>query len=433
MGKYNGNTEFVVKSKTGTLRFWDCFSDTFKSHSMKDVEKLFMSGMAGTTPPPDQALLGWQKPWLYARAFILLFILAVISFFLEIYSNIQLFELIGSSVIPLTMLVFMWEMNIYRNIPLYMVVFMFVAGGILSILFTVMNTNVRYILADSGFAMNLMNGVLEEGAKLLAIVIFVLAGRGKFRGILPGLLIGCAVGAGFSAFESWQYFDNSGGNMFNMLLRAVISPGSHPIWAAMYGGGLIAYSGKITVKSFTSKIFLVTIASAIGLHTLWNTSAETNYALMIITALIIIAWVILGKLFALGVTQASSGVYSQPVPSVPYAPSAQPAPKAVDTFAQLYFLSGSFTGKSIPVNHTLTIGRDPNKCNLIMGAETKGISRVHCRLSFSNGTLVIEDLGSSGGTYLENGERINPGVKKALRSGQKVYLGSRSVMFEIRM
>jgi RsiW-degrading membrane proteinase PrsW (M82 family) len=410
---------------------------------MADAEKLFMSGMSGTTPLPDRAVASWQKPWLYARAFVLFIILTLLSYYLAKESGIQLFSLIGSSVIPLTVLVFVWEMNIYRNIPLYMVVLMFICGGIFSILFTLLNAEVRNLLSDSVLAVNFMNGVLEEGAKLLTIVIFALLGRGKYRGILPGMLIGCAVGSGFAVFESWQYFDNYGGSIQLMFIRAVSSPGTHAVWAAMYGGGLLADSGTIGAKNFTSKIFLITFGAAVGLHTLWNTLAGST---LILIGLIVAAWVIMIKLFSLGVSQAANGGNSFSRPHGNYAPQAnyaqpqanyaQPqanyaAPIMAAAEYSITFINGTFAGKTIPISGTITIGRDPSYCNLIMDAGTGGISRVHCRLFVSNGLLIIEDLGSSSGTFLESGERVTQGIQKVLQRGQKVYLGSRNVMFSV--
>lgn len=69
---------------------------------------------------------------------------------------------------------------------------------------------------------------------------------------------------------------------------------------------------------------------------------------------------------------------------------------------QLAFL-GSSTKHSIAIGDNFTIGRS-SKCNLILN-EHKEISGTHCKLSFKENQLTIEDLNSTNGTFV-NGARI---------------------------
>jgi hypothetical protein len=73
----------------------------------------------------------------------------------------------------------------------------------------------------------------------------------------------------------------------------------------------------------------------------------------------------------------------------------------------------------------LTIGRDSASGIAINDAE---ISRKHARLTFQGGKYVIEDLGSTNGTFV-NGQRLASPV--VLKSGDVVSLGEQIVlMFE---
>ena len=70
----------------------------------------------------------------------------------------------------------------------------------------------------------------------------------------------------------------------------------------------------------------------------------------------------------------------------------------------------------------LTIGRDSSNSVAINDAE---ISRKHARLTFQGGKYVIEDLGSTNGTFV-NGQRLVSAV--VLKSGDVVSFGEQIVL-----
>jgi hypothetical protein len=55
-------------------------------------------------------------------------------------------------------------------------------------------------------------------------------------------------------------------------------------------------------------------------------------------------------------------------------------------------------------------------------AYENGVSRLHAVIRHNNGNIIIMDLGSSNGTYL-NGTRLMPNVEQPLRHGDIVALG----------
>ncbi len=70
----------------------------------------------------------------------------------------------------------------------------------------------------------------------------------------------------------------------------------------------------------------------------------------------------------------------------------------------------------------LVIGRDSSSSIAINDAE---VSRKHARLNFQGGKYVIEDLGSTNGTFV-NGQRVSAAV--VLKSGDVVSLGEQIVL-----
>ena len=93
--------------------------------------------------------------------------------------------------------------------------------------------------------------------------------------------------------------------------------------------------------------------------------------------------------------------------------------------AQFQFVmrSGPTPGVTFPLEgDQLIIGRDASNSVAINDAE---ISRKHSRLSFQGGKYVLEDLGSTNGTFV-NGQRLAGPV--VLKPGDVVSLGEQIVL-----
>ena len=88
-------------------------------------------------------------------------------------------------------------------------------------------------------------------------------------------------------------------------------------------------------------------------------------------------------------------------------------------------LGGDFSGLMFRVTASgLTIGRDPGNCQIVFPAEAAEVSRRHCSLQYEvdSQVFILEDLGSSNGTFLSDGSRIEPGKRYPLRSGERFAL-----------
>lgn len=93
--------------------------------------------------------------------------------------------------------------------------------------------------------------------------------------------------------------------------------------------------------------------------------------------------------------------------------------------AQFQFVmrSGPTPGVTFPLDgDQLTIGRDSTNAVAINDAE---VSRKHARLTFQGGKFVLEDLGSTNGTFV-NGQRLAGAA--VLKPGDVISLGEQIVL-----
>ncbi|HEY6770917.1 MAG TPA: FHA domain-containing protein [Solirubrobacterales bacterium] len=86
--------------------------------------------------------------------------------------------------------------------------------------------------------------------------------------------------------------------------------------------------------------------------------------------------------------------------------------------SSLVIHEGAGAGTQHPVHGELVLGREHATADLVI--PDPGVSRRHARVVTHNGGVIVEDLGSSNGTYV-NGERISGPVE--LGTGDEVQLG----------
>lgn len=97
-------------------------------------------------------------------------------------------------------------------------------------------------------------------------------------------------------------------------------------------------------------------------------------------------------------------------------------------------IKGQFAGKSYAISLGGSIfGRDAASCDFVFPENAKGISRTHCKLEYNPNTclFILHDLGSTYGTFRDNGERIERSQPVALQAGEKFYLSNRSNLFMV--
>jgi len=92
---------------------------------------------------------------------------------------------------------------------------------------------------------------------------------------------------------------------------------------------------------------------------------------------------------------------------------------------------GYFAGSTFPINGTLSIGRDPQRCQVVFPSDTQGISSLHCRLTQQGSSITLTDSGSTYGTFLAGGRKLNANESVTLRSGDSFYLADTKNEFKV--
>lgn len=473
------NTTFFQKASDNTqsVSWKDIFSDVKKKHRKDQRTALLTKGMGSHIPAPNRMLADWQKPWLFARvllAGLLLSLLIGLSCIIfPGYAMLLMLCLLPAFVVPLSVMIFYWEMNIPGNISIYEALLLTLLGGLLSLTVTGV---VRMIFPGISEVAFLAGPFPEELAKCLIVTIFLC--RKKYNYGLQGILIGGAVGVGFSAMESAGYalqvFDSGiqGAMSVNVIIRSmvnilitrgVLAVGGHVVWAALYGGALalIMGKGKMSVKCFTNSFFWLTFSAAFLLHTAWNFSASyligklpdsfvevlLRFETGMITQwmkyilLIILAWLLLFYIMKKSIRQMVSvdAMYhnasedAQRKEAAQVKQEKQPVHEISEyqVEAIIQGVSGVMNKKAYPLtaDKTLIFGRNPEKCNVVFPKETKGVSGVHCKVKWADGKVWIKDLHSTYGTYTGDGKRLPSGEYHELPDQEVFYLGGEENMF----
>ena len=81
----------------------------------------------------------------------------------------------------------------------------------------------------------------------------------------------------------------------------------------------------------------------------------------------------------------------------------------------------------------LVFGRDPEICNVIFAPNEPGVSRCHCSVKYNAQTemFLVEDLGSSYGTFLSDGKRVTASNFAILHDGDRFYIGRKENEFSV--
>ncbi|MEQ1907934.1 MAG: trypsin-like peptidase domain-containing protein [Vicinamibacterales bacterium] len=98
-------------------------------------------------------------------------------------------------------------------------------------------------------------------------------------------------------------------------------------------------------------------------------------------------------------------------------------------------LSGEFAGVELELtDDPVIIGRDPRVSQLVFSTDTPSISGRHCSIRFDpdHQAVVVQDLWSTNGTFLQSGRQIPAGEPALLRSTDQFYLSEPGVRFEVR-
>lgn len=473
----SNNRTFFKNVKQGNMTLGDIFSDVARRHTAKETGEVLIAGTPSTTPKEADMLANWKKPFLFARFFVGYLAILLISYLMGNYVGYTggyYLLLVGIPfLMPVTLLLMIYEMNVPRNISLYEVVATVGLGGVLSLIATLIIDH--FIGVEQAY----WAGLVEEPAKL--VVIYLVLRKHNYKYAINGALIGAAVGTGFAVMESLIYtisymevgiynamveFYNNGmtladalenigviwgtgvsQGLYVALARAVTALSGHGVFAALYGCALVKAKGaeEVNVSHLLKPEFLLYFAISIGLHALHNYDLDLGLPVLLNGLLpceyIIIAFVaviLLVNTLRIGVNQVveisaekNGGRVTMAVNRGAGAAAAAPAVSSKEI--QLQCIAGPSVGQTYRCREgqSLTLGRVAGRADIALpGCES--VSGVHCRIDVVNGRVNITDLNSTNGTYLDN-QRLAPNSPMHALDGSTIYLGNKNCAFRIQI
>lgn len=130
--------------------------------------------------------------------------------------------------------------------------------------------------------------------------------------------------------------------------------------------------------------------------------------------------------------KANSPVISEQQTSAPLAESGNKA------HATLVIERGNSAGKQFPLsNQEANIGRWDADGGVFPDVDLDSddpeakVSRRHARISLRDDQYLIEDLGSTNGTFVNRGHRLAPGDRQPLKDGDEIIVGKTFLRFRV--
>ncbi|MDO5001637.1 MAG: FHA domain-containing protein, partial [Eubacteriales bacterium] len=89
---------------------------------------------------------------------------------------------------------------------------------------------------------------------------------------------------------------------------------------------------------------------------------------------------------------------------------------------------GKHGGRKVKIGSEPLIAGRGRDCKLIYDEKTPGVSGRHCAIAWDadRKEFIIKDLGSTYGTYLDSGMKLDPSRVYRLKPGESFYLGDRA-------
>jgi len=286
----------------------EMLSEIWRSRSDEDMENYFAVGTPFNTPKLPEVDTSWPKPWFFFKTFTLAALVYLgFLFAYDHFDNENLLPgllVMGSFVVPLTLLILFFEINVLRNVPLYQVLKLLLLGGILSLILSLFLYQWTKLGSTDNWFGALGVGLVEETGKSAALLLVL--NKLKYRWILNGMLFGAAVGAGFAGFESAGYAYHYGVDVITT--RGLLTMcGGHVLWTALVGGALWRVRGdqRFEWTMLRDGRFLRVFGLVVAMHMIWDAPWVTPFHMKEI-ALGFVVWVALLGYIQFGLRQIRS-------------------------------------------------------------------------------------------------------------------------------
>lgn len=463
------NTTFFRKAKEGEMSLRDIFSEVLEKHTPEETAEVFIGGTELTTPKKEEMLAKWKKPFIFARFFGIFLVVLLVSYIIYNYigHTSGMFTLLAGLpfLVPMTVMILVWEMHIPRNMSLVELLKIMGLGGILSIILVFFMPSTEAVWA----------GLIEEPVKLI-IIYMVLKKKNRVY-ILDGILVGMAVGTGFAVFETLMYVFNTFGEaiiiyvvyvlsgtigdlsvneimllsgaeaLHTALLRAFNAVAGHGLYAALYGGGLVMAKGaeEVGIKHIFDFKFLKYFAIAVGLHALNNMGVDfglpwffNNTISVQFLIINVVGITILLSLLKIGVNQVVKVCAASNGGRVTHAVHRNAGGIGAANVSggmevSIEGIAGPCTGQiyRLSSGQTMTIGRVSGKNDIALPS-CQNVSSIHCEITVRGSVVYVKDLNSTNGTYLGE-QKLYANQEMMVSSGAVIYLGNKTCGFRIRI
>ena len=153
-----------------------------------------------------------------------------------------------------------------------------------------------------------------------------------------------------------------------------------------------------------------------------ETAEKKSSALPVAIGAALLAAVVAAALILGRKKKTAKAAEPAPLPkTVPAAPAAAPLKPVLRS------LSPQHGGKKVAVGaEAILLGRSKD-CQIMYKEDTPGVSGRHCAITWDGERrcFVVKDLGSTYGTYLDSGMKLEPRQLYRLKPGESLYLGER--------
>ena len=93
---------------------------------------------------------------------------------------------------------------------------------------------------------------------------------------------------------------------------------------------------------------------------------------------------------------------------------------------------GIYAGAEFAIDREVIFGRNPKEASIIFRQDMLDISHKHYSISIDkSGAVLLKDLGSSMGTYLEDGTRLRENIAYRLERGERFYLANKQEVYRL--
>lgn len=434
------NDAFYAQAEKERIGLKDLFSQAFRRHARGAA----FQALTRQPVSPAEALGRWQKPWLFVRLLGILFLLTVLNvvawdYRVAMTGTAYVYAYFWACcVIPFTLMFFLWELDMFTGFSVFEAFGLALAGGVSCL---VVSLPIQNALAAAGSGM-VLRTFADHVILLLMAVALMSFGRKRMYG-LSGMVMGAAIGAGFTVLQLFRdavLQSSSASYAFAPGVESFF--GNYSLWLAASLGALCLRTKGERLKPLDLLdarflgLFILGMAQNM-LQSADSAALGTSFAFLnqkLFTLPILKVDVVLKEPILLVIGWTALILTIRPclrqalrVGNWKRAPEKK---EAIVT-GRLLGLEGTCAGRvvSIPAGRPLRIGREQGAGMLTLTSSS--VSRTHCELFIQNGRMIVRDLGSSNGTWL-NGKRLESNRDASVKPGDRLEIGSKKERFEVQ-